>query len=39
MAVALNCGFGSRSFNAAEVKAFERLQLVRGRIPSYFDSK
>ena len=30
MAVALNCGMGSSSLNA-EVKAFERFQIVRGR--------
>jgi hypothetical protein len=38
LAVALNCGMGSSSLNA-DVKAFERLQIVRGRNSSYFDSK
>ena len=38
MAVALNCGMGSSSLNA-EVNAFERLQIVRGRTSSYFGSK
>jgi hypothetical protein len=33
--VASNCGIGSRSLNR-EVKAFERLQMVRGRISSCF---
>jgi len=37
-AVALNCGTGSSSLNA-EVNAFERLQIVRGRNSSYFGSK
>src|SRR6266849_4507708 len=34
MAVALNCGMGSSSLNA-EVNAFERLQIVRGRNSSH----
>src|SRR5713101_8248775 len=38
LAVALNCGMGSSSLNA-EVNAFERLQIVRGRKSSYFGSK
>src|SRR5258708_7759394 len=38
LAVALNCGMGSSSLNA-EVNAFERLQIVRGRNSSYFGSK
>src|SRR5258707_8816540 len=37
-AVALNCGIGSSPLNA-EVNAFERLQIVRGRNSSYFRSK
>ncbi len=37
-AVALNCGIGSSSLNA-DVNAFERLQMVRGRNSSYFGSK
>src|SRR5229473_1851262 len=38
LAVALNCGMGSSSLNA-EVNAFERLQIVRGRNSSYFGWK
>jgi hypothetical protein len=38
LAVALNCGIGSNSLNA-EVKALERLQIVRGRNSSYLGSK
>src|SRR6202008_3416839 len=37
-AVALNCGMGSSSLNA-EVNAFDRLQIVRGRNSSYLGSK
>jgi hypothetical protein len=37
-AVALNCGMGSSSLKA-EVKALERLQIVRERNSSYFGSK
>ena len=37
-AVALNWGIGSSSLNA-EVKAFERLQIVRDRNSSYCGSK
>ena len=33
-AVALSCGMGSSYLNA-DVNAFERLQIVRGRNPSY----
>jgi hypothetical protein len=38
LAVTLNCGMGSNSFNA-EVNAFDRLQIVRGRNSSYSGSK
>jgi hypothetical protein len=38
LAVALNCGIGSSSLNA-DVKAFERLQIVRAQNSSYFGSK
>jgi hypothetical protein len=38
LAVALNCGIGSSSLNA-EVKALERLQIVRDRNSSYLGSK
>jgi hypothetical protein len=38
LAVALNWGTGSSSLNA-DVKAFERLHIVRGRNSSYFGSK
>src|SRR5216683_3329779 len=38
LAVALNCGMGSSSLNA-DVNAFERLQIVRGRNSSYFGWK
>jgi hypothetical protein len=37
LAVALNWGTGSSSLKA-EVKAFERLHIVRGRNSSYFGS-
>jgi hypothetical protein len=37
-AVALNCGIDS-SFLNAEVNAFERLQIVRGRNSSHYGSK
>ena len=38
MAVTLNCGMGSSSLNA-DVKALERLQIVRDWNSSYFGSK
>ena len=38
LAVAFNCGIGSSSLSA-DVNAFERLQIVRGRKSSYFGSK
>jgi hypothetical protein len=38
LAVALNCGMGSSSLRA-EVKALERLQIVRGWNSSYLGSK
>lgn len=37
-AVALNWGIGSSSSNM-DVKAFDRLQIVRGRNSSHFGSK
>ena len=38
VAVALNCGMAPSSLNA-DVNAFERLQIVRGRNSSHFGSK
>ena len=37
-AVALNCGMASSSLKA-DVKAFDRLRIVRGGNSSYFGSK
>ena len=37
-AVALNCGMASSSLKA-DVKAFDRLRIVRDGNSSYFDSK